>query len=127
MSELVSGWEENNFRLGVTSFLLRLENHFLQLIEGPPRAVSGLMDRIWDDARHHDLQILLTGHDSQHHSDGHGLGYVDLVSEKADESGRLQDIGSAWEELRNGSPALHDWLDAHAHAHTHTLLQPRGR
>lgn len=125
MSELITEWEENNSKLGVTSFLLRLDDHFLQLIEGPPRAVSGLMDRIWDDGRHGDLRILMTAHDSQHHSNGHTLSYVDLVSDSSRSNGPLKELSSACEGLCAANPALYDWLTAHACAHE--LLQPRSR
>lgn len=125
MSELASDWKENNSKLGVTSYLLRLEDHFLQLIEGPPRAVSGLMDRIWDDGRHTDLQILLTGHDSQHHSDGHTLSYIDLTADKGETGKPLTDLSDACEGLCSTSPALRAWLTTHARPHE--ILQPRDR
>lgn len=122
MSELVASWRDNNSKLGVTSFLLRLDAHFLQLIEGPPRTVSALMDRIWDDARHGDVQILLTGHDSNHHSEGHALSYADLVNGHGD-GAALGEITGVCEGLCSASPLLHDWLSAHANGHP--ALQPR--
>lgn len=123
MSELVSDWAENNHKNGITSFLIRLEGHFLQLLEGPPRLVSGLMDRIWDDGRHGEVEILLTGHDNRHFSNGHALGFADLVRSAEGARFNLSNIADACPAICRDSPLLHDWLSANAAAHP--LLMPR--
>jgi Sensors of blue-light using FAD len=46
---------------GITGALLCKPRHFLQAIEGPPREVNRLFDRIRADLRHTDVQLLLFG------------------------------------------------------------------
>jgi len=47
-----------NPSIGVTGMLLHLDGRFLQLLEGPRRAVADLYDWIEQDPRHSDLIIL---------------------------------------------------------------------
>lgn len=123
MSELASDWAKNNHRTGITSFLVRIDTHFLQLLEGPPRGVSELMDRIWDDGRHGEVDILLTGHDSRHFSNAHPLGFVDLVRGETAGQLELPELAAACGEICRDSAMLHAWLTTHAR--DHALLQPR--
>lgn len=50
---------ENNARLGITGLLLTVNGHYLQVLEGPRRAVDALFKRIEKDARHGGVSLLL--------------------------------------------------------------------
>lgn len=44
---------------GITGLLYTEEGAFLQAIEGPPDSMSDLLARLYDDDRHHALEILV--------------------------------------------------------------------
>jgi len=46
---------DRNARMGVTGFLFRTNSFFVQLVEGPQRQVSALMQDIRADVRHTDV------------------------------------------------------------------------
>ena len=48
----------NNFKRGVTGILCHANRNFMQLLEGPPRAVNDLYRTILNDERHHSATLL---------------------------------------------------------------------
>ena len=52
---------ENNANDGITGFLVYGEGRFVQLVEGPPRALGKLMSRIAADRAHYNLRTLDMG------------------------------------------------------------------
>ena len=51
--------QRNNVRREVTGFLIHDSDRFLQLIEGPPLAVEGLLADIERDPRNHSVEVIL--------------------------------------------------------------------
>jgi hypothetical protein len=47
----------NNARDGLTGALAAHENRYIQVIEGPPAALDGLLGRLADDPRHRDIVV----------------------------------------------------------------------
>jgi hypothetical protein len=58
LRELVHKSAENNAALGITGLLLLSGDQFLQVLEGPARAVNQLFNRIIRDDRHHDVELI---------------------------------------------------------------------
>jgi len=58
LSDLCLQSAAKNRRLGITGFLVEHEGTFLQVLEGEPRAVERLFDRIVTDGRHQNVSIL---------------------------------------------------------------------
>ena len=50
--------QRNNPRREVTGFLIHDDDRFLQLIEGPPLGVEGLLADIERDPRHHSVRVI---------------------------------------------------------------------
>ncbi|WP_285035331.1 BLUF domain-containing protein [Plantibacter sp. ME-Dv--P-095] len=50
---------ENNERSGLTGMLAVKADDFFQVIEGPPVVVQHVLKKLWADARHRDMRILL--------------------------------------------------------------------
>ena len=53
LRSLLTVARRNNTELGVSGMLLHDAGSFLQVLEGPPEAVTMLMARIESDPRHH--------------------------------------------------------------------------
>ena len=49
---------KNNELNGVTGLLIYTDKHFFQVLEGPKKVVSQLFEKISNDKRHYDIQIL---------------------------------------------------------------------
>ena len=61
VGQIVAQARTRNAERGITGLLVFDGIHFCQHIEGPPEAVTPLMDRIRQDARHEDVQVLYEG------------------------------------------------------------------
>lgn len=48
----------NNAVEGITGYLLRADNQFVQALHGPMDAISRLVDRLHGDTRHRDIDLL---------------------------------------------------------------------
>ena len=121
LDALANRARERNAAEGIGSFLVRTDDHFLQMIEGPPSAVSQLMDRIWDDRRHEDIDILLTMRERQLTAPGFPMGFVDLKKDREDNPEIQSKIAETCRLCRPRSP-LTDWLEKYG-AH-YPLLAP---
>jgi hypothetical protein len=58
ISEVLGVSQRNNARDGLTGALAINDGWFLQVIEGPPHAIDGLLRRLTADPRHTDIEIL---------------------------------------------------------------------
>jgi hypothetical protein len=58
LRELVEQSAENNGRNGITGLLLMSGDQFLQVLEGPSKAVNRLFGSIYRDERHHDIELI---------------------------------------------------------------------
>lgn len=58
VSEILGVSLHNNARDGITGALAVNDGWFLQVVEGPPRALEGLLDRLSADTRHTEIEIL---------------------------------------------------------------------
>lgn len=61
LQELVRAAGERNARDGITGVLCHSDPYYLQVIEGPSRAVNRLLARLFRDPRHADLTITTAG------------------------------------------------------------------
>jgi len=76
LNELLECSREGNLRHGVTGLLLYRDGTFLQLIEGPDRAVERLLDNIRRDRRHRDVQLVLGVSGTTPYFEGWAMGHV---------------------------------------------------
>ncbi|MBS7669833.1 BLUF domain-containing protein [Croceicoccus gelatinilyticus] len=58
VSDIVAKSQFNNAMADVTGFLLFNGTTFMQLVEGPDRAIDKLLDRLYTDKRHHAITVL---------------------------------------------------------------------
>jgi hypothetical protein len=56
---------KRNSELGITGHLLYTEEIFVQCIEGPPAAVEALWQSIQRDDRHHNIELLSRGPETE--------------------------------------------------------------
>lgn len=91
--------QRNNRLLGVTGFLLREENYFLQFLEGPKPGLTKLLDRIRMDSRHKNMRIRRTGTAHRTFMPDWQMGFVDRRQVSLDGYLRIGDndldLGSA--------------------------------
>jgi hypothetical protein len=59
LAALLQASRARNAATGITGLLLHVGGNFMQAIEGEPRAVTALYDRIAQDPRHHGLKTIL--------------------------------------------------------------------
>ena len=50
--------EERNPTLGITGLLCHQDGMFIQVLEGPRSAVELMMEKIADDGRHHEIEVI---------------------------------------------------------------------
>jgi FAD-dependent sensor of blue light len=58
IESIVARAQEHNARIGVTGVLLAFGEVFMQIIEGPPHQIDGLLARISRDRRHRDVVVV---------------------------------------------------------------------
>lgn len=58
LEDILRSSRENNARLGITGMLLYGNNTFVQILEGEEKNVNELMNKIKEDPRHTDFQVL---------------------------------------------------------------------
>ena len=61
MNEILAISQSNNAASGLTGFLHREKNHFVQFLEGPKTPLHETLARIGRDGRHREFQILQHG------------------------------------------------------------------
>lgn len=72
-----------NTRFGVTGFLARHNQHFLQILEGDEIAVRGILEKIKRDPRHYDFKVLQEGFAAERNFPDWSMGYADLSELKS--------------------------------------------
>ena len=58
VTRIVETARTNNVRHGITGVLLHTKNHFAQVLEGPPAAVTNLYEKISSDCRHTAVRLI---------------------------------------------------------------------
>ncbi len=106
-AQLVARAEGRNEERGITSVLVRLDGHYVQFIEGPPRAVSGVMDSVWADMRHTNIEVLYNGHASRRLLPEDAYMVVIEAEEKAQGDQRLVDAIS---DMASCDDGFRTWL-----------------
>lgn len=84
--QLLGAARLRNKSIGVTGVLLFDGVHFVQLLEGPERALDGLFDTIRQDRRHHHVVQLLRDYAPLRRFDGDEMLMVDLRGHGAEEA-----------------------------------------
>lgn len=81
--ELLEVSRANNVRDEITGMLLYKDSRFMQMLEGPEKAVCATYARIARDSRHHDVTILLEGPTEDRDFDDWSMGFQALDGEAA--------------------------------------------
>lgn len=118
IDRIVSHSIARNTPLGVRGALIFTERHFAQILEGPPDALAGLMDRIQHDPRHEAVTVIENKPIDGYRFPDWSLAYwgdasymdqhVARVLDKADELSRTQQTANLYELLQKLSQASHD-------------------
>lgn len=74
---------ENNLRDEITGMLLYKDGKFMQLLEGPERAVCATYARIAKDRRHREITVLLEGRRPERDFEEWSMGFHALDAESA--------------------------------------------
>jgi hypothetical protein len=91
----------NNVQRDVTGMLVKVGNHFLQVIEGSDVALESLMTKLSKDPRHTEIQVI-----DNRHVDDRLFGKWNMAFFNADER---DTVGvDEFDELRNGIHTLVD-------------------
>ncbi len=78
--DLLEVSRQNNASLGITGLLLNQDGNFMQMLEGPEKAVRELANKISKDPRHRGIITLLEG-ESKHRQFSHWkMGFKNLKS-----------------------------------------------
>ena len=77
---LLNRSRENNAKLGITGLLLYKDGNFMQVIEGSEEAINKLVEKIYDDPRHHGIITLLNGYKEHREFPDWSMGFRDLNS-----------------------------------------------
>ena len=102
---LRSAWE-NNRRNGITGFLVRTRNHFVQFIEGPRDAVHTLQDQLIVDPRHTAFEVLTEGPAAVRQFPDWSMGYAEFEEDDVLKLAFLTAVGPATESRRAVPPLL---------------------
>ena len=83
LTDLLKQSRRDNLALDITGLLLYADGNFMQLLEGSRETVTGLMERIKNDARHHDINVLEEGMAPARHFAQWSMAFVDFASPSA--------------------------------------------
>lgn len=73
---------ENNHEMNVSGILIFHEGAFFQVLEGPPEAVYTIYDRISQDQRHSEVQLLLKSEVEERSFPDWSMGFVNIEKEE---------------------------------------------
>jgi hypothetical protein len=73
----------NNAKAGITGMLLEKDGNFMQVVEGPEKAVQDLLIKIESDARHRGFTMLLDGYEDTRQFESWSMGFYNLNSLEA--------------------------------------------
>ncbi|SEP58735.1 PAS domain S-box-containing protein/diguanylate cyclase (GGDEF) domain-containing protein [Ectothiorhodospira magna] len=71
--------QRNNQRLGITGFLIYRHGYFLQLLEGRQEVLNSLVERIINDPRHQQIQIVGRGYAPHRLFSDWSMGYWQII------------------------------------------------
>ena len=106
-AQLIARAEARNEERAITAVMVRLDGAYVQFVEGPPRAVSDLMDSVWADKRHTQIEVLDNGHGSRRLLPEGAHMVVIEAGEKAQGDQRLVDAIS---DMARCDKEFRDWL-----------------
>jgi hypothetical protein len=92
LEALLETSRENNRKLDITGMLLYKGGNFMQLLEGPKDAVTGLLAKIHSDSRHRGMIMLLQEDHAEHEFKDWAMGFKRLDSAAALESPGYSDF-----------------------------------
>ncbi|MCB1357669.1 MAG: BLUF domain-containing protein [Maritimibacter sp.] len=102
---LREAWESNRAN-GITGFLVRTRNHFVQFVEGPREAVHALQDRIIADPRHIGFEVLAEGPADLRQFPDWSMGYAEFEEDDVLKLAFLAAVGPATESRRAVPPLI---------------------
>ncbi|MCT8159497.1 BLUF domain-containing protein [Pseudoruegeria sp. SHC-113] len=76
-NDILAACRRNNIKEGVTGFLHREGDHFLQYLEGSEAALETVLARISADPRHEAITVLAQGKLASRHLPDWQMGFVD--------------------------------------------------
>lgn len=105
LAALLAQSRRSNHEHDLTGMLLHRRGRFFQVLEGPQDAVDALIAKIRDDARHHDIRILLRENLDDRRFDEWTMGYepIGVPSTPAPEGFRdtFDDLESSDDEINS--------------------------
>lgn len=96
-AEILTASQANNKRDGITGFLHREDNHFIQFLEGPKTKLFDTLQRIGRDPRHTDFVMKHFGPAERRYLENWDMGFADpsqlSLDELLDTAGGKMDFG----------------------------------
>jgi len=89
VNAILAASRRNNPRGGITGALVFNRGIFAQVLEGPPDAVEALFERIQQDPRHGDVQVLSFNRDAQRLFPNWSMAYLGQSREDEDLFGHI--------------------------------------
>lgn len=123
--ELLLQCRTNNAAKGVTGMLLYGNGTFLQAIEGDDAVIEGLVDAIWQDPRHADIQLLHRKHIDQRQYADWSMGFEQVTDEQLGEIEGLKDFGASdfnFDYLVGHEPVVESLMDHYRQPHWDQVL-----
>lgn len=78
LTKLLHQSRENNLRTHIKGILCYNHSDFIQVLEGPETAVIKLYQKILDDDRHHDCELINICLSSKYIFNSWSMGYIDI-------------------------------------------------
>jgi predicted dinucleotide-binding enzyme len=85
LNSILEKSRSNNVMVGVTGALMFSVGYFVQVLEGPQAAVEATFERIQQDARHGDVQLVEFAPVAQRTFDNWSMAYAGRPEEASDE------------------------------------------
>ncbi|MDF1748999.1 MAG: BLUF domain-containing protein [Alphaproteobacteria bacterium] len=104
ISAILETSRHRNKQEGVTGLLLHLQGVFAQVLEGPPKTISAVLDRIKRDPRHNQLTILTDETVSHSVFTDWSMAYVDTDVSNLLKIAGLSGVEDAMEAFANSTP-----------------------
>ncbi len=109
LDQLLLEARAHNAAAGITGILLYRNDQFIQFLEGPPKAVDALTERIRRDARHTNVRVLIDEFTLERQFDDWTMGYQPLKNQSSSAlpgfRDSFADIAAAPDEFTTGRAA----------------------
>ncbi|MBO9465863.1 BLUF domain-containing protein [Tropicibacter sp. R15_0] len=76
--EIMEIASQTNQGIGITGVLLRDKQRFLQIVEGDKAQIETLLDKIQNDQRHYDVQVLFSRKLTQRNFEDWAMAYAEI-------------------------------------------------